>query len=65
VRKRARGSVVQLRCEAEKVMGGLVWAMWGRSGTSTRGWQLVGVRVAASLVALGGAFISTRVRMEA
>jgi hypothetical protein len=43
VRKRARGPAVQLWCEAEKVMGGLVWAMWGRSGASTRGWQLVGV----------------------
>jgi hypothetical protein len=35
VRKRVRGPVVQLWCEAEKVMGGLVWAMWGRSGAST------------------------------
>jgi hypothetical protein len=42
VRKRARGPVMQLRCEAEKVMGGLVWAMWGRSGASTCGW-LAGV----------------------
>jgi hypothetical protein len=40
VRKRARGSVVQLRCEAEKEMGGLVWAMWGRNSASKRGWRL-------------------------
>jgi hypothetical protein len=32
VRKRARGSAVQLRGEAEKVVGGLVWTMW--SGTA-------------------------------
>jgi hypothetical protein len=38
VRKRARESAVQIRCEVEKVVGGLVWAMWGRSGTSTHGW---------------------------
>jgi hypothetical protein len=36
VRKRARGPAVQLRCDAEKVVGGLVWAMRGRSGASTR-----------------------------
>jgi hypothetical protein len=29
VRKRAWGPAVQLRWEVEKVMGGLVWAMWG------------------------------------
>jgi hypothetical protein len=43
VRNRARGPAVQLRCEVENVMGGLVWTMWGRSGASTRGWRLIGV----------------------
>jgi hypothetical protein len=37
VRKRVRGPTVQLWCEVEKVMVGLVWAMWGRSRASTRG----------------------------
>jgi hypothetical protein len=37
VRERARGPAVQLWCEAKKVMGGLVWTMWGRSGASTHG----------------------------
>jgi hypothetical protein len=37
VRKRARGQAVQLRCEAEKVMGGLVWAIRGRSRASMCG----------------------------
>jgi hypothetical protein len=36
VKKRARGLAVQLQCEAEKVMGGLVWKIWGRSGASMR-----------------------------
>jgi hypothetical protein len=36
VRKRARGSNVQLWGEVEKVVGGLVWAMWGWSGASMR-----------------------------
>jgi hypothetical protein len=66
VRKRARGSVVQLRCEAEKVMGGLVWAMWRRSGASMRGWWLAGVGLgAASSGASGGAFIGARGRIVA
>jgi hypothetical protein len=34
--RRVQGLTVQLWCEAEKVMGGLVWAMWGRSGASPR-----------------------------
>jgi hypothetical protein len=38
VRKRARGSIVQLLCEVEEVRGGLVWEMWGWSGASTRIW---------------------------
>jgi hypothetical protein len=37
VRKRARGPAVQLWCEVEKVMGGLVWAMWGQSDASMCG----------------------------
>jgi hypothetical protein len=36
VRKMAQGPAVQLRGELEKVVGGLVWAMWGRSGASMR-----------------------------
>jgi hypothetical protein len=36
VRKKARGLTEQLRCEAEEVVGGLVWAMLGRSGASMR-----------------------------
>jgi hypothetical protein len=36
VRKRAQGAAVQLQDEVEKVVGGLVWAMWGRSGASMR-----------------------------
>jgi hypothetical protein len=43
VRKRAWGPAVQLRCEAEKVLGGLIWAMWGRNGASRRGWLLAEV----------------------
>jgi hypothetical protein len=35
LRKRARGPAVQLRYEVEKVVGGLVWTMWGWSGAST------------------------------
>jgi hypothetical protein len=34
--KRAREPAVQLWGEVEKVVGGLVWAMWGRSGAFTR-----------------------------
>jgi hypothetical protein len=45
VRKMARGTTVQLRVEAEKVVERLVWTIWGRSGVSTRGWCLVGVGV--------------------
>jgi hypothetical protein len=30
------GPAVQLRGEVEKVVGRLVWTMWGRSGASTR-----------------------------
>jgi hypothetical protein len=56
VRKRARGSVVQLRCEAEKVMGGLVWAIWGQSGASTRGWRLAGVGLGRRAKGLGWGF---------
>jgi hypothetical protein len=56
-----QGPVVQLRCVAEKVMGGLVWAMWEQSGLSTRGWWLAGVGVgAASSWGLGRAFIGAR-----
>jgi hypothetical protein len=36
VRKRAWGPAVQLWGEEEKVVGGLVWAIWGRSGASMR-----------------------------
>jgi hypothetical protein len=32
VNKRARGPAMQLQGEVKKVVGGLVWAMWGRSG---------------------------------
>jgi hypothetical protein len=42
VRRRMREPVMHLWCEAEKVVGGLVWAMWGWSGASTRGWRLAG-----------------------
>jgi hypothetical protein len=64
--KRARGSVMQVQCEVEKVMGGLIWAIWGRSSASMRGWRLVGVGVrAASSGASGGAFIGARGRMAA
>jgi hypothetical protein len=42
VRKRAQRLPMQLQCEAEKVMGGLVWAMWGWSSVCTRGWRLAG-----------------------
>jgi hypothetical protein len=35
VRKRAQGATVQFRGEVEKVVGGLVWAIWGRIGAST------------------------------
>jgi hypothetical protein len=38
VRKRARGTAVQLRVEAEKVVEMLVWTIWGRSGVSTHRW---------------------------
>jgi hypothetical protein len=38
VRKRARGPAMQLWCEVDEVMGGLVWVMWGWSGESMRGW---------------------------
>jgi hypothetical protein len=36
VRKMKRGPAVQPRGEAEKVVGILVWTIWGRSGVSTR-----------------------------
>jgi hypothetical protein len=36
MRKRAQGAAMQLWGEVEKVVGGLVWAMWGRSGASMR-----------------------------
>jgi hypothetical protein len=63
VSERAWGLAVQLWCEVEKVMGGLVWAMWGWSSASTRGWQLTGVGLgAASSGALGGAFMGARER---
>jgi hypothetical protein len=29
VRERVRGPAVQAQCEVEKVIGGLVWTMWG------------------------------------
>jgi hypothetical protein len=45
VRKMARGTTVQLRVEAEKVVERLVWTIWGRSGVSTRMWSLAGVGV--------------------
>jgi hypothetical protein len=35
VRKMARGTAVQPRDEAEKVVGMVVWTMWGWSGVST------------------------------
>jgi hypothetical protein len=57
---------VQLRGEEEEVVGGLVWAMWGRSGASTRGCLLAGVGVgAASLGASSGAFIGAGGRIAA
>jgi hypothetical protein len=66
MRERARGPAVQPWCEAEKVIGGMVWAMWGRSCASMRGWQDVGVGLgAASSGASGGAFIGLRRRMVA
>jgi hypothetical protein len=36
VRKMAWGPAVQLQGEVEKVVGGLVWAMWGQSGAPIR-----------------------------
>jgi hypothetical protein len=36
VRKRAQGAAMQLRDEVEKVVGGLVWTMWGQNGASMR-----------------------------
>jgi hypothetical protein len=43
LRKRAQRPAMQFWCELEKVMEGLVWTMWGRSGASPRGWRLAGV----------------------
>jgi hypothetical protein len=36
VRKREQGPTMQLQGEVEKVVGGLVWAMWVGRGASTR-----------------------------
>jgi hypothetical protein len=43
VRKRAQGVAVQLRGEVEKVVGGSIWALWGRSRASMHGWRLARV----------------------
>jgi hypothetical protein len=59
VRKRAWGSVVQLRWEVEKVMGRLVWAMWMRVVTR-RSWVW-----AESSGGLRCGFIGARGRMVA
>jgi hypothetical protein len=66
VRKRAQGAAVQLWGEVEKVVGGLVWEMWGgvvRPCVGDCSPELV--LGATSSGASGGAFISARGGMVA